>query len=250
MNAASVKIDAKGMHYKELNQIIEDTLNEGVQHIELVNVNGQRYIGDGLTFPDRKISIYGTPGNDMAAFMNGLTIEVFANAQDAIANTMNDGTIIVHGSAGDILGYGMRGGEVFIKEDVGYRVGIHMKEYKDKIPVLVVGGKAGDFLGEYMAGGRIIVLGLNLQENEPITGLFCGTGMHGGIIYLRGQIEEYKLGKEVKVVDMQQEDYEFLDGYISRYVKYFGYSKEFIMSKPFYKLIPYNKRPYGKLYAY
>jgi len=163
---------------------------------------------------------------------------------------MNAGKIIVHGSAGDIIGYGMRGGEIFIKGDVGYRVGIHMKEYMDKVPVLVVGGKAGDFLGEYMAGGRIIVLGLTLKEDEEITGLYCGTGMHGGVMYLRGQLQPYQLGKEVKIVDMEEEDYKFIDKYVTEFVKYFGYSKEFIMSKPFYKLIPYNKRPYGKLYAY
>jgi len=49
---------------------------------------------------------------------------------------------------------------------------------------------------------------------------------------------------------MEEEDYKFIDKYVTEFVKYFGYSKEFIMSKPFYKLIPYNKRPYGKLYAY
>ena len=59
-----------------------------------------------------------------------------------------------------------------------------MKEYKDKIPAIVVGGVAGSFLGEYQAGGVIVVLGLH-RENQPIAGYFCGTGMHGGKIYLR-----------------------------------------------------------------
>ncbi len=43
---------------------------------------------------------------------------------------MNAGKIVVHGHAGDVLGYAMRGGKLFIKGDVGYRVGIHMKEYE------------------------------------------------------------------------------------------------------------------------
>lgn len=35
----------------------------------------------------------------------------------------------------------------------------HMKEYKEKVPVLVIGGRTGSFLGEYQAGGIIVVLG-------------------------------------------------------------------------------------------
>ena len=100
-----------------------------------------------------------------------------------IANTMNDGKLIVHGNCGDIMGYAMRGGEVYIQGYVGYRAGIHMKEYMDKIPLVVVGTKAGDFLGEYMAGGRIVVLGLGLGKDEPVAGKFFGTGMHGGKMF-------------------------------------------------------------------
>mgnify|MGYP002508363490 CR=1 FL=1 len=44
--------------------------------------------------------------------------------------------------------------------NAGYRAGIHMKAYKDKVPVMVIGGTAGSFLGEYQAGGVIVVLGL------------------------------------------------------------------------------------------
>ena len=47
----------------------------------------------------------------------------------------------------------MRGGKIFVKDYVGYRVGIHMKEYQHKVPQIVIGETAGDFLAEYMAGG-------------------------------------------------------------------------------------------------
>lgn len=122
-------IDVKGIYYKELNEMIENVLNEGYKEIDLVNVNGQCYIGDGLIFLDRKFNIYGIFGNDMVVFMNGFIIEVFVNGQDGIGNIMNVGKIIVYGFVGDIIGYGMCGGEIFIKGDVGYRVGIYMKEY-------------------------------------------------------------------------------------------------------------------------
>ncbi|WP_341479038.1 hypothetical protein [Heliobacterium chlorum] len=244
----SRRIDAQGLYYKELNQLVRQAFSEGVTEVLLDNVNGQRYIGDGIS-GDGSIIIHGTPGNDMAAYMNGLQIVVHGNAQDATGNTMNEGTIIVHGDAGDTVGYAMRGGEIFIKGSVGYRVGIHMKEYMKKNPVIVVGGKAGAFFGEYMAGGILILLGLSGREGYPIVGDYCGTGMHGGVMYIRGQVEEYKLGKEVKIVEMTAEDQSILERYVSRYADYFGYDKEDILAQPFSKLIPYNKRPYGNLYT-
>lgn len=243
-----VNIDAKGIYYADLNRNIRQTLLDGAKEIFLKNVNGQRYIGTGISGKQR-ITIDGTPGNDMAAYMDGLTLIVNGNAQDAIANTMNDGTIVIHGSAGDTTGYAMRGGEIYVRDNVGCRVGIHMKEYKDKVPAIVIGGKGGDFFGEYMAGGVLILLGLNLKDGEEIVGEYCGTGMHGGVMYIRGEVEPYKLGKEVKSVEMAQKDYEVLGKYVTKYCAYFGGDPDEILSTKFSKLIPFNKRPYGNLYA-
>ena len=130
------------------------------------------------------------PGNDLGAFMSGPKMVIHGNAQDASGNTMNEGQIIIHGHAGDLTGHSMRGGKIFVKDYVGYRVGIHMKEYKHKIPQIVIGETAGDFLAEYMAGGVIVILGLNLKEGEKCKARFVGTGMHGGVIYERGEILE------------------------------------------------------------
>ena len=243
-------IDAKGVIYRELNNKIKAALLSGENEITLNNIGGQRYIGDGLSGKQR-IIINGTPGNDTAAYMDGLELIINGNAQDALANTMNDGNIIVYGNAGDTVGYAMRGGEIFIKGNVGYRVGIHMKEYHEKRPVIVIGGKAGDFFGEYMAGGIMLILGLNIGDEEEIVGNYCGTGMHGGAIYIRGDIEAFKLGKEVKLAKPDQEDIILISTYVKKYCKYFEFDYDFIMNnKPFYKLYPYNKRPYGNLYAY
>ncbi|MGC9064020.1 MAG: hypothetical protein ACP5JL_05015, partial [bacterium] len=141
-------ISAKGVPYRLLNERIREALEEGYQEVRVLGVNGQRYIGDGLTFPERVLEVHGTAGNDLAVFANGITIKLFGNAQDGVANTMNDGEVIIYGSVGDLMGYGMRGGRVFIRDSVGYRAGIHMKEYEDKMPILVIGGGCGDFLGE------------------------------------------------------------------------------------------------------
>lgn len=243
-----MRIDAKGLHYKELNEKIYQAVQSGSKEIILDNVNGQRYIADGLK-SNVKITINGVPGNDLAAFMDGPEIKVNANAQDGVGNTMNAGKIVVAGDAGDIIGYGMRGGKIFIKGNAGYRVGIHLKAYKDLLPVIVIGGSVGDFLGEYMAGGIIIVLGLN-KNNKNIAGTYIGTGMHAGIIYLKGKVEKFQLGKEVGPSKLNSEDHEILKKYLKEFCDEFNFNLNEIYSDEFIKLTPVSHRPYGKLYAY
>lgn len=182
--------------------------------------------------------------------MNGPALVINANAQDGVANTMNAGEIIIHGSAGDVLGYGMRGGKMYIKCNVGYRTGIHMKQYKKQIPVIIAGGTAGDFFGEYMAGGILVLLGLDRDENTPIAGDYLGTGMHGGVIYIRGEVEEHTLGKEVSVLDLDAKDEKLLKKHLSEYCEHFGLDLDELLSKPFIKLLPVSSRPYGNMYAY
>ncbi|TLN00316.1 hypothetical protein FDZ73_19820 [bacterium] len=243
------KIDAKGVYYKELNDQIQQAAKDDIQHIVLENVNGQRYIGTRLDRPVH-IDIYGVPGNDLGAYMNGSTIIVHDSGQDAIANTMNDGKIVVHGHAGDVLGYAMRGGKLFIKSNVGYRVGIHMKEYKDKVPVLVAGGTAGAFFGEYMAGGILILLGLDRKPGEPIAGDYLGTGMHGGVIYVRGEVDKTRIGKEVSVFELTKEDKAKIKKILTEYCKDLDMDLKQIMKEKFVKLIPVSHRPYGNMYCH
>ncbi len=244
-----VKIDASGVYYRELNASLREASLQGARKFELHNVYGQRYIGTNLN-ELVELEIFGTPGNDLGAFMNGPRIIVHGNAQDGCGNTMNSGEIIVHGHAGDITGLSARGGRIFIREDVGYRAGIHMKEYQDKKPVLIIGGTAQDFLGEYMAGGILVLLGLNLHEGECHKAKFIGTGMHGGVIYLRGNVEDYQLGKEVGVAELEENDHRILHQCVGEFAAHFGYETEVILRHRFMKLFPRWLRPYGRLYAY
>jgi glutamate synthase domain-containing protein 3 len=244
-----IKIDARGLHYRELNAKLREAVTNGIRRVELQNIYGQRYIGTDL---DKavEIEIFGTPGNDLGAFMDGPRITVHGNAQDGCGNTMNSGEIIIHGHAGDIIGLSARGGKIFIRDDVGYRAGIHMKEYQDRKPVVVIGGTAQDFLGEYMAGGILILLGLNLGEGECHKAKFIGTGMHGGVIYLRGNVKEYQLGKEVGSAPLEEKDYQLLQKLVGEFAAHFGYEAAEILKHDFIKLLPRWLRPYGRLYAY
>lgn len=243
-----LRIDASGLHYRDLNRQIREAVRGGVGRIELLNVYGQRYIGTNVE-GGVEIEITGTPGNDLAAFMNGPRIVVYGNVQDGCGNTMNEGEVVVRGHAGDIIGYSMRGGRIYIREGVGYRAGIHMKEYKEKKPLLVIGGSAQDFLGEYMAGGAILLLGLGLEGEHPRHKTrFMGTGMHGGVIYVRGEMEE--VSPEVKHHTLTESDRNFVGGVVEDFAKHFDLEPNKILEGEFSKLTPLSSRPYGNIYAY
>lgn len=246
------EIDSEGMDTKELNDRLRDLMLSGVKRVALKNVCGQRYIGTRLYSPDRKrmyIEIFGTPGNDLGAFLYGHSILVHGNAQDGVGNTMDAGEITVEGRAGDVLGFSMRGGKIFVRDNVGYRTALHMKEYEDKKPVVVIGGTSQDFLGEYMAGGIVIILGLGGRQHSAN---FIGTGMHGGVIYLRGTVDATQVGAQVEISKLNDADKEIVEGYVSKFVERFPelhLSSDQILKEDFIKLTPKSKRPYGKLYA-
>lgn len=244
-----VVVDARGLPFRELNERLWALVKDGVRSIVIRNVLGQRYIGTNLQQAVR-VRIEGVPGNDLGAFMDGPQIEVMGNAQDGCGNTMNSGSLVIHGSAGDIIGHSMRGGKIFVRDNVGYRVGIHMKEYEDVRPVIVIGGTAQHFLGEYMAGGVLIVLGRNLAAGELHPSRYVGTGMHGGMILLRGEIATTYLGKEVGIVPLTADDQWLLQKYVGEYAEHYGLDVAELLTGDFKKLIPNTKRPYGRLYAY
>jgi glutamate synthase domain-containing protein 3 len=139
-----IQINAGDKDYTELNQEIRKAVAEGADEIVIDNVLGQRFIADGLT-GNVIITIHGVPGADLGMFMNGPTCIVHGNCEHAPGNTMDAGTIIIHGSAGDAVAHSMRGGKVIVRDTIGYRGGIHMKEYDAKRPLLVVGGSARAF---------------------------------------------------------------------------------------------------------
>ncbi len=253
-----MRINAEKLTHRQLNEKIRAASAAGVKKVMLEHVNGHRYIASGLQ-SEINIEISGTVGNDLASFMSGPRIDVHGNGQDCIANTMDDGKVVIRGSVGDILGYGMRGGKVFIQGNVGYRAGIHMKSYKEMMPVIVVGGTAGDFFAEYMAGGVFILLGLTsdiskfypaAKKKTKIVGNFVGTGMHGGSVYIRGKVEKYQLGREVESVKIDAADRAVIKKYVAEFSGAFGYDAGRILDKEFMKLKAIHLRPYGTIYAY
>lgn len=235
------------VHFKELNCAIRKAMALDCKRILLKNVTGQRYIAATAKRDDLYIGIYGTPGNDLGAFLDGPTIEVFGNAQDMTGNTMNSGKIIIHGNAWDVTGLSARGGKMFIEKSSGYRVGIHMKEYAHIRPTLVIGGTAKDYLGEYMAGGVILVLGQDQGSGASPVGINIGAGIHGGKIIVNGRVGKEQLGPGAVTAELNAEDRAEVSGLVDEYNGYFGKNVQFDGDQ-FTKVMPASSRPFSGKY--
>lgn len=236
-----MRIDATDMTFDVLNETVRQCADH---EVEITGALGQRFVAAGAG--ERHIAIHGTPGNALAAYLNGAEVEVFGNAQDAVGDTMNDGKVVVHGNIGDAAGYAMRGGSIYVKGNAGYRAGIHMKAYRDKVPHLVVGGVTGSFLGEYQAGGVIVVLGLD--SDKPIVGNFPCTGMHGGKMLLRSDLGGISLPMGVHAERIEARDSEFAPC-IREYCRLFDVDEDAIFEGAFTLVTPDTNNPYKQMYV-
>lgn len=170
---------------------------------------------------------------------------------------MNDGLVLIDGDGGDVICLSARGGKIYVKKDVGYRVGIHIKEYENKFPVIIIGGTAEDFLGEYMAGGLILALGLKIlpdgsvtESEESICGGELGTGIHRGKIILRTEEDlEPKLGVGATLFEITTEELKEIEPLLREFCDIYNISYEIIGKKPFKVIKPISKRPFGDNYC-
>jgi glutamate synthase domain-containing protein 3 len=245
---AAVHIDAKNLHYTPLNQQVRAAVAGGAKEIVIENVLGQRFIGDGLRGDGVTITLNGVPGGDLAMFMSGPTIIVHGNADHAPGNTMDQGKVIIHGSAGDAVAHSMRGGRVYVRDNIGYRGGIHMKQYEGKRPILVVGGSARAFLGEYMAGGLLIVLGLN--SLTPVSERGIGSGIHGGEIIIRGTVDEKNLGVGAKQQPVTIKEREAILPVIMDFAQAFGIDPSCFRTDTYTRIVPASARPFANKYTW
>lgn len=237
-----MNVNANGLEFRAINDAIRKT----GKSVTLTDVIGQRFIAAGMS--DKTVTISGVPGNALGAYLNGGKIIVRGNAQDAVGDTMNAGEIVIHGNIGDAAGYAMRGGSIYIKGNAGYRAGIHMKAYKEKIPVMVIGGRAGSFLGEYQAGGVIVVLGLESMDKK-IVGNFPCTGMHGGKMILRSDCKDIVFPNQVSAKPATPKELKEIRKYVAKYCRLFGDNTDSIMNSPFTIVTPNSKNPYKQLYV-
>lgn len=183
-------IDSSKFSADELQPYLQDKCH-GKDRVKIQNISNHRFALSGFsgnTFFD----LYGDPGNCFANLLDGPNVRVHGDCEDDICDSMHSGHVAIDGNVGDIACQAMQGGSVYVKGDTGNRTGMQMREYGDNIPYLVIGGNTGDFLGEYMAGGTLVVLNLSGKIN-PV-GFNTASGMIGGRIYVRGNVDPERIG--------------------------------------------------------
>ncbi|MEM2203873.1 MAG: glutamate synthase [Sulfolobales archaeon] len=195
-------IDARYIDYRGLdNEIARVASTKNV--VRIANVMGHRYIG--ISLPRRgvkniRIELYGVVGNCLANLNEANYFYVYGNVGDDCGDTMHGGKVVITGDARDVLAQTLQGGKIFVGGNAGNRVGIQMREYREKRPYLVIGGRVDDYLGEYMAGGVIIIL--NKNNRSESVGSYVGSGMVGGRIYIRGKVYPARIGPQPPRVEM------------------------------------------------
>ena len=115
---------------------------------------------------------------------------------------------------------------------------------------MVCGGKARDFLGEYMAGGMLVLLGVRLARGGPIVGGHLGAGMHGGEIYVRGEVLPWQCGGEVRVAAATEAEMEAVTRCSRSTATRSARALRELLAEPFTRIAPAGSRPYARLYTY
>ena len=123
-----------------------------------------------------------------------------------------------------------------------------MKEYGEKVPVLVIGGCAGSFLGEYQAGGVIMVLGLNRGDKRIVHNFPC-TGMHGGKLILRGDCADVTFPGQISTRAPTDAEHILIRKYVTEYCGLFGADLEEVLRSPFTVVTPDSANPYKQMYV-
>lgn len=143
----------------------------------------RRYGGSGLPENTIDISLHGSAGQSLGAFIpKGLTLRLYGDTNDYVGKGLSGGRIIVRPDAcalfessknviaGNVIAYGATSGEIFIRGVVGERFCV-----RNSGATVVVEG-VGDHGCEYMTGGVAMVLGA--------TGRNFGAGMSGGVAFV------------------------------------------------------------------
>ncbi|GDY33509.1 glutamate synthase large subunit [Gandjariella thermophila] len=181
----------------------------------------RRFGGDGLPDGTIHITLTGSAGQSLGAFLpGGITLELIGDANDYVGKGLSGGRIIARPHpdapfaaehqviAGNVIGYGATRGEMFLRGVVGERFCVRNSG------MLAVAEGVGDHAFEYMTGGRAVVLGR--------TGRNVAAGMSGGIAYVL-DLDPALVNPEM--VDLERpsaEDLEWLREVVERHHRFTG----------------------------
>lgn len=255
-------------------------IGAGLRQPVTIRVHGTAGNDLGVFMDGPTIEVFGNAQDGAGNTMNGGRIVVHGDAGQIVGLSMRCGRIYVRGSVGYRSGIHMKGYEDRVPVIViGGRAGAFLGEYMAggrlyvlglaPVPACAPGGGDGDAVSgaaplDRAASAPLAAVGARLRAPAPADGLaarlparcrslvgfYTGTGMHGGVIYVRGQVDPHLVGKEVVMGPADEGDLEIIRADLADYAACFGLDAEEILAAGFTRLAPKSHRPYGKNYAY
>jgi|Deesub1362B_J571_1020462.scaffolds.fasta_scaffold00097_21 glutamate synthase domain-containing protein 3 len=214
-----MEIDCRDLSVREINRMLKEAVRNGERKIVLKNPGAKHYIAAGLV-GEVEVEIKGSVGFFVATMAHQPRIIVEKNAGWFAGDNMTNGYLEIRGNAGDGVGQGIYGGVIVVRGDAGARTGEIMKN-----GTIIIGGDSDFMTGLYMMGGRMVVLG-NLRS-------MAGESIVRGVIYVKGEVES--LGKNAKIVEIDEKDEEWLKDVLKKY----NFNSS---TSSFRKIIPIRKR--------
>lgn len=195
-------IDATNLKNVELNRQITTALQENGEAI-IENPHSMHNLAVGMNRPG-KVIIRGSTGFYTGGFLEGSTVVVEGNAGWYAGDNMMDGELIIRKNTGCNAGTYFYGGTMVIYGGAGSRVGYGMKG-----GTIIVCGSAGRWAGQMTLGGKLIILGS--------VGKQVGESMYKGVIYVRDPEVKEKLGGNVYLDSLRDDEIEELKSLFTKY---------------------------------
>lgn len=208
---------------QDLLQEIYAAMAQGHHEFE-IEASGQHDIGGPLWSTDGALKFVVTnPGQRVGSMaLEGTTVIVEGSASADVGWLNAGGEIIVKGDGGDTTAHCAASGKIYVGGRAGTRSGSLMKhDPKYEPPQLWVLKNTGSFCFEFMGGGVAVVCGVDSEKFDSVLGDRACVGMVGGTVYFRGKATGIS-DKTTKVVELNDQDKEFLTKGIPEFLKKIG----------------------------
>jgi len=225
---------------------IQKAVQKGATDLHII-ASGQHGIG-GRIWPrgeNIKITVDGPVGQRLGSMgMFGTEIVVKGSASDDIGWINCGANITVLGDVTNGAHNASAQGKLYVQGGGGARCET-MTKHNPKFdpPESWYFRGVGDTFAEFKAGGIAVVCGVNPRNPENVLGYRPCVGMVGGVVYFRGPIQGYS-EKDVKLLDLTDQDWKWLTKNMKPYLKAINrskYYKELTASRDDWKkLIPYS----------
>ena len=197
-----VRLDITGLSSRDVNRKLREALRQD-QEIVVENPHSAHNFATALK-GQGTITVEGSTGFYTGGFLQGPTTIIKGNTGWYTGDNMSAGEIIVELNTGSKCAPSVIGGTVLVKGHTGSRAGWGMKGGN-----LIVCGNAGMWSGKMTLGGRIIILGE--------IGKGIGESMYNGVIHVLDPAVEEKLGGNVTVTPIEDEEKKKVEALFKKY---------------------------------